>query len=197
MVDDPTVEPVFRLNKEVWLLSLTYDEFVCFDLGDTLMIEETEQKDSEGVTLQADLINGMADLIRHLHDEHVLLGLIADTKVGTYRNVLAQHALWDYFGVFSISDELGVTKPHPRMFEYARTCADQLGWSHAHCLMVGNNFDRDIAGAKAAGFDACWFHWNSRYPGPSNPTTAGGIAESARELHRWIEDWLVRARKPT
>jgi phosphoglycolate phosphatase-like HAD superfamily hydrolase len=69
--------------------------FICFDLGDTIMIEETEEKDAEATTQTADLIPGLADLIRALHAQGVMLGLVADTRPGTYRNVLRQHELLD------------------------------------------------------------------------------------------------------
>lgn len=168
-----------------------YRAFICFDLGDTIMIEETENKDAHGVTVSADLIPGMADLIRDLDRRAILLGLVADTKIGTYRNVLMQHQLWEAFGVFSISDELGVVKPHPTMFEHARREAEALGAPTSQILMVGNNYARDVVGAKDAGFDACWFYWNERYPVPRDRSAADGTVASATALRQWIDDWLT------
>jgi len=52
-------------------------------------------------------------------------------------------------GVFS--NELGVAKPHPRMF--AEACAT-LGVPAARVLHVGDNPDADVAGARAAGLAA-------------------------------------------
>ncbi len=168
-----------------------YRAFICFDLGDTIMIEDTEQKDEIGVTVSADLIPGMSDLIIDLNDRGILLGLVADTKIGTYRNVLMQHGLWVAFRVFSISDELGVAKPDRRMFDHARQTAHGLSAPTERILMVGNNYARDVLGARDAGFDACWFYWNERYPVPADPSAANGIVASADELRRWIADWLT------
>lgn len=134
-----------------------------FDLGDVIMREETEEK-IDGVTQRASLVAGMADLLRELHAGGTALALVADTRIGTYRNVLRQHGLFDCFDAFAISEEVGVEKPDPRMF---RVALSGLGipepeWSHV--VMVGNNLARDIKGANALNLISIWFAWNTRYP---------------------------------
>ena len=84
---------------------------ICFDFGDTLADEATEEKDAAGVTLRAELIPGAAELIHTLKQRGYTLALVADGYPGTYRNVLTQHALYDCFDVFAISEEVGVVKP--------------------------------------------------------------------------------------
>jgi putative hydrolase of the HAD superfamily len=136
---------------------------VLFDLGDVIMHEETEEK-VDDVTQRADLHPGMGDLVRRLHARGLPLGLVADTSVGTYRNVLNQHGLFDCFDVFAISDQLGVVKPDRRMFVHA---LDGLGIPEAawgDVAMVGNNLARDIRGANALGLISVWLVWNQRYP---------------------------------
>lgn len=164
--------------------------FICFDLGDTIMIEETEEKDMDEVTTRANLIGGLPAILHGLYEERVLLGLIADTKIGTYHNVLHQHGLFALFSVFSISDELGVSKPHPLMFHHALAQAKRLGFRGDRALMVGNNYFRDIIGGRDAGFDTCWFHWNERYPFDPTREAADGIVTSVAQLEGWIRGWL-------
>jgi putative hydrolase of the HAD superfamily len=138
---------------------------VLFDLGDVIMREETEEKDMvSDVTLRADLHPGMGEVVRGLHAQGIPLGLVADTRDGTYRNVLGMHGLFDLFSAFAISEHLGVEKPHRRMFEHALI---QLGipepeWGSV--AMVGNNLSRDIRGANALGLISIWLVWNRRYP---------------------------------
>ncbi len=89
---------------------------------------------------------------------------MADTRDGTYRNVLGMHGLMDAFDVFAISDHLGVEKPHRRMFQHA---LDGLGvpqGRYGDVVMVGNNLARDIRGANALGLTTVWLVWNQRYP---------------------------------
>jgi HAD superfamily hydrolase (TIGR01549 family) len=145
-----------RAQRRVWA--------ICFDIGDTLMIEQTEEKDAEQTTQRAELWPGAAELIWGLRRAGYLLALVADTRPGTYKNVLRQHGLYEAFDVFSISEELGWVKPDPRMFEHA---LDGLGLAPAeagHVLMVGNNLARDARGANALGIVSVWIHFNDRYP---------------------------------
>ena len=186
-VADPELNVTQGTMKEKGIMTSEYLAFIAFDLGDTMMIEETEHKDADGETLRAELIVGMAEWIRDLKAQGILLGLIADTKVGTYQNVLRQHGLWHCFQVFSISDELGVSKPHPKMFDHARSVASQLGAPTDYLLMVGNDYQRDIVGAKRSGYDACWFHWNDRDRALEEALAADGIVKSATELRQWTE----------
>lgn len=156
------------------------------------MIEETEEKDANGVTLRAELIPGLEAFLHELSGEGVLLGLIADTMVDTYKNVLKQHGLYHLFKVFSISDELGVRKPHPLMFSHAKEQAENQGLARNHMLMVGNNYDRDIVGGKQAGYSTCWYHWNERYPYDETAPAADGTVTTAAELRDWILNWCKR-----
>lgn len=163
------------------------DPLVLFDLGDTLMIEETERKDASGITQTADLIPGMERIVRDLARDRVRLGLVADTRIGTYHNVLRQHNLFDLFAHFSISDELGVEKPHPEMFLSALRRTDS---SPSDALMVGNYYACDVEGAHACGLATVWFHWNDRRPAPPDPVAATYVATNADEVRAAIDHWL-------
>jgi putative hydrolase of the HAD superfamily len=134
-----------------------------FDLGDVIMDEVTEEK-IDGVTQRAALHPGMADLLRRWQVRGMPLGLVADTRDGTFRNVLGMHQLYDLFDVFSISDHLGVEKPDPKMFLHAlhELRIPEPDWGDV--VMVGNNLARDIRGAKALGLRTVWIVWNDRYP---------------------------------
>jgi HAD superfamily hydrolase (TIGR01549 family) len=135
---------------------------ICFDFGDTLADEATEEKDAVGVTQRADLIPGVAELIHTLKRRGYTLALVADGYPGTYRNVLIQHALYACFDVFAISEEVGVSKPDARMFTHA---LDQLGVppdAYGHTVMVGNHLERDIKGANALGMISVWLDWAPR-----------------------------------
>lgn len=156
---------------------------VFFDLGDTIMQETTEEKDDTLTTQRADLFPGMAQVLHELKACGYQLGLVADTRPGTYRNVLNQHGLLDLFDVFAISEELGVEKPHPLMFQHALAGVG-LSEVAGAALMVGNNLSRDVRGARALGIRSVWIRWNDRYP--TEPADAEEephyIVRSAAEL---------------
>lgn len=143
---------------------------ILFDLGDVIMREETEEKIA-GVTQRADLVPGMADLLRQLHRQGQRLGLVADTHPGTYRNVLHQHGLHDLFDTFAISDLLSCVKPDRRMFAHALGGLGIPPGDWSRVVMVGNNLARDIRGANRLGLISVWLAWNGRYPtAPADPS---------------------------
>lgn len=163
-----------------------------FDLGDTIMQEATEEKDETRTTLRAELFPGMAEALRELHHRGHPLALVADTRPGTYRNVLRQHGLTELFSAFAISEELGVQKPHPLMFRHALASLGLPPGEAARAAMVGNNLARDIRGANALGLLSIWLHWNERHPtvpaGPEErPRHAVGSAEELLRLIAELE----------
>lgn len=63
------------------------------------------------------------------------LAVVTDSEgtSDTKRRQLAEVGLDHYFGTIVVSDELGCTKPHPRMFDTARQA---LGLERSECLVV-------------------------------------------------------------
>jgi FMN phosphatase YigB (HAD superfamily) len=136
---------------------------VLFDLGDTLMDETTEVKDETNSTQRAELFPGAADFVWWLRRQGYLVGLVADTRPGTYRNVLRQHGLERAFDVLAISEELACEKPDRRMFDHALGGLGLRPDEAGRVAMVGNNLGRDVRGAKAVGMTTLWLHFNERY----------------------------------
>lgn len=72
----------------------------------------------------------------------------------------------DYFDTIVLSEDAGANKPSPVYFDYAfRT----TGARPETTLMIGDNFQTDILGAKASGLDVMWFNPN---PGQNKATEA-------------------------
>jgi HAD superfamily hydrolase (TIGR01549 family) len=169
---------------------------ILFDLGDTIMQEVTEEKDETRTTQRADLFPGMAEALRTLRARGYPLGLVADTRPGTYRNVLRQHGLFELFSAFAISEELGVSKPDPLMFRHALAALGVPEADAGRVVMVGNNLARDIRGANGLGLISVCIRWNDRYPAvPAGPEEAPRhTVRSAEELLRLVEALELGAR---
>ena len=60
-----------------------------------------------------------------------------------------------YFTHTLISEEVGINKPQPQIFEIA---LERNGITADEAVMVGDSYSSDIAGAKAAGIDQIWIH---------------------------------------
>jgi putative hydrolase of the HAD superfamily len=84
------------------------------------------------------------------------LALISDTAWTpgrVLRDALRGYGVFDCFRGLIFSGEVGVTKPHPRMFQLA---LESLGVRPHECMHVGDLHRTDIAGAKAAGLHTAW-----------------------------------------
>ena len=60
-----------------------------------------------------------------------------------------------YFTHTLISEEVGINKPQPQIFEIALA---RNGITADQAVMIGDSYSSDIAGAKAAGIDQLWIH---------------------------------------
>ena len=91
------------------------------------------------------------------------LGVIAN-QPGEVRAAMARDGLAGFFEVWGISDELGVGKPDPTLFELA---ARGAGVEPADAVMVGDRLDYDVRPAKRVGMRAIWM---LRGEAPDDPT---------------------------
>ena len=160
-----------------------------FDLGDTIMIEESEVKDSEETTQHADLIPGMAEALRQFKAQGYPLALVADSRPNTPINVLRQHGLRHLFDTLAISEVIGAIKPDPLIFRVALDALRIAPNDYHRVVMVGNNLERDVVGANRLGLISVFFHWNERRR--TQPLTdeerARYVVTSAQELMALIE----------
>lgn len=116
-------------------------------LADALVAAYTEA--SHRVPRQ--LTDGAAELLGELKDRGLCVGVICD--VGTVGSVqlrrwLDEHGVAALIDHWSFSDEVGVFKPHPQIFQHALEGLGALASSSAH---VGDLRRTDVAGARAVG----------------------------------------------
>ena len=77
------------------------------------------------------------------------------------RQKIAACGFGPFLDTVVISEEAGVTKPDPRIF---RLALERLGRPADETVMIGDAWDTDIAGARAAGIRPLWFN---RFGAPS------------------------------
>ena len=133
-----------------------------FDLGDTIMLEETEVKDDQGITLQAELVPGMAEALRQFKAQGHRLALVADAHPETPPNVLRQHGLHNLFDALAVSEVVGASKPDPHIFCVALDALGIAAGDYCRVVMVGNNLERDVVGANRLGLISVFFHVSER-----------------------------------
>jgi putative hydrolase of the HAD superfamily len=60
-----------------------------------------------------------------------------------------------YFDKVFTSEAVGYQKPHPEIFHAAATAFNA---KKKHCLMIGDNWENDIDGARSYGIDQVYFN---------------------------------------
>lgn len=126
--------------------------------------EEFSQRYLANLARGADLVDGAEGVVRSLHGRVGLL-LITNGLSEVQRPRFARSTVGQYFPNVVISEEVGVAKPDPRIFDIA---FEQMGNpAKRDVLIVGDSLTSDIAGGSLYGIDTCWFNpgRQSRNPG--------------------------------
>ena len=129
------------------------------------------------------LIDDAGETVRRLAQRYPL-GLISDAGLSTgltLREFLKRDGLLNCFTCTSFSDEVGVSKPHPRIFQIT---LDQLGAQPHEAAHVGDLTHSDIAGAKAIGMWAVRMAAN--YDDANRSIEADAVVYSYAELEVWL-----------
>ncbi|WP_051556434.1 HAD family hydrolase [Alkalihalobacterium bogoriense] len=137
---------------------------IFLDCGDTIINEETEIRNEEEVVIQAELIPGAGEMVKTLAERGYRLALVADGLAQSFKNMLTDHQLYDYFEVMIYSENMKTRKPDERMFKAALGAMNLSETDCERIMMVGNNLARDIKGANAMGMLSVFLQWSPRYP---------------------------------
>lgn len=114
-------------------------------------------------------VEGALDLLEALHGR-VSTGVVTNNVAAEQRQKIAACGFGPLLDVVVISEEAGATKPDPRIF---RLALDRLGCEAGETVMIGDAWDTDITGARAAGIRPIWFN---RFGGVSPDRTVQEIS---------------------
>ncbi len=127
----------------------------------------------------ADLLPGAEDFIHALRGK-MKIALVSNGVSSIQRSRLAKCPLTADFDAIVISEEVGVSKPDPRLLEVA---LDMLGCTdRGQAVMMGDSLSADIPAAVNAGMDSIYF----------NP--AGRVSDAATlsvSTHEEALAWLM------
>lgn len=99
-------------------------------------------------------IAGAAALLVRVR-ERASVVIVSNNILDEQRQKLRQCGLATLVDELVVSEEVGVSKPDPKIFEAA---LGRVGCGPREAVMLGDSWSADIAGARAAGIRAIWFN---------------------------------------
>lgn len=100
------------------------------------------------------IIEGATEILEYLKQKYEMYVLSNGFTEVQYKKI-EYAGVQDYFKGIILSDQVGINKPHPIIFNYALDKANVLA---DNVVMIGDNINTDIVGAKNAGIDQIWFN---------------------------------------
>lgn len=101
------------------------------------------------------LYPGARELLEALHEKYIRVGVCTDLLAHIQHRKLRRLGMMDDVDCLVTSEEAGVEKPAPGIF---KLCLEKLRLPPEVVCFVGDNLERDVKGAMAAGLQAIWFH---------------------------------------
>lgn len=99
-------------------------------------------------------VPGASDLLHDLRAD-VRIGVVTNHVVEEQVKKLARIRLDSLIDQLVVSEEVGIAKPDPRIFE---TALQRLGAAAEDAVMIGDSWSSDIVGATGAGIRAIWMN---------------------------------------
>ncbi|RXP63280.1 noncanonical pyrimidine nucleotidase, YjjG family [Lutibacter sp. HS1-25] len=103
------------------------------------------------------LFEGTFEILEHLKPKykmHIITNGFNEVQFKKIEN----SGLTTYFDKIITSESVGVKKPNPIIFQYA---LDQAKATSSESIMIGDNWEADIMGAKNAGLDVIFCNFNN------------------------------------
>ena len=107
-------------------------------------------------TMQTQLVEGAIELLDYLKNKYTL-SIVSNGFVEVQYIKLRRSGLLPYFTHIFLSEEIGYQKPDIRFFQAVLTKIDA---KNTECLLIGDNLQTDIQGAKNANIDAILYQKN-------------------------------------
>lgn len=142
------------------------------------------QFEDAGLAGEIEVLPGAGETLEQLASAGLRLALVCDTGFSpgrVVRQMLARGGLLEFLDVQVFSDEVGVPKPHARMFEAA---LGPIGAAPAAAAHVGDLRPTDVAGGRSFGMGT--LRLRAAYDDCSDHPDADAVVDSHADLLGWL-----------
>jgi len=149
-----------------------------FDWGNTIMRDFPEQPGPMATWKHVEWIPFAEQVLMELHQKYIccIASNASFSDTGLMIEALKRVGAEKYFKCFFTSLDLGFEKPDLRFF---KAICDQINIDPCSCVMIGNDYKKDIVGAKNIGMKTVFFNENNE---KGNFPDADHIIYSMQEL---------------
>jgi len=181
------------VERHVTLLLQAVDPALPGRVGAEAIIALTTAYSSPALLAPPSLDEGTGRVLEALRDRDIAVGLVSNTlrtPGEVLRTILKRQGVLNRFAATVFSDECGVRKPDPAIFDIA---LERLGMDRKEVVHVGDDPILDVEGARAAGLRVVQLApgqgWASRY-------TPDAVIERLRDLPGVLADLERAERRP-
>jgi len=150
-----------RITKDELRTKRFRDTFAHFDVKS----EELTSKMADGYInlspYQTRLFPNALETLTALKEDNFELHIITNGFKEVQFIKLEKSKLAPFFATVTSSEEVGVKKPNPLVFN---TALSKAGASAKLSIMIGDTFDADILGAEGVGMDTIFFNYRKEIP---------------------------------
>ncbi len=156
-----------KITKEALRYGRLKDTFdkIKFPISDALIDKLSEDYIQHLASFNY-LFDGVIEILDYLkpkYEMHIITNGFSEVQC----KKLVNSKIDGYFDKIITSEEVGVKKPNPKIFEYA---LEQAGAKIKESVMIGDNWEADIMGAKDYGMQVIFCNFENQSVDESIPT---------------------------
>jgi len=144
-----------------------------FNLSDDSLAEKLSIEYTEKAPKKKNLLPGTKEVLNYLNDSYSMI-IVTNGFEQTQRIKILHSEIGHFFDAVITSEKAGIKKPSPEIFYHA---LESTGNARKKAIMVGDNLETDIAGARAAGIDTVHFNPDDQRLDPKATYTINHLLE--------------------
>lgn len=147
-----------KIDREELIIERILFPIRGFGIDDPVYAKEISDDYLERTTQQTNLVEGATELLEYLKPKYKLHIISNGFNEVQYKKI-NNSGLNSYFDKIILSEDVGINKPHPQIFDYALEKTNAI---REQTIMIGDSFEADIQGAHNSNIHQIWFNPNDK-----------------------------------